>query len=239
MWSIIHSNVKYLDFNGEKYFVSFIDDYSHIAQIYCLKNKSEVYDKFVEYFNFIINIISQSVQQLRCDNGTEYLNGRFYEFAKKKGFKIAPCTSYNHKLNVVAERYNRTIMDRVRLTWELFDRCEGQEVIDVKWLYMLKPEGHYKAHLVARGFHQNDTFEETYAPVTKLCTLKTLLAVSCSCGYHVHHMDVQTAFLNSAVKSNIFVEQPKGCVKVNENNKVYHLKKSLFSIYLIHICEFN
>lgn len=38
---IIHSDIKYLDvkgFNGEKYFVSFIDDYSHVARIYCIKN---------------------------------------------------------------------------------------------------------------------------------------------------------------------------------------------------------
>lgn len=441
---IIHSDVKFLDvesFNGEKYFVSFIDDYSRIARIYCIKNKSEVFDKFMEYFNYISNIIDRPVQLLRCDNGTEYLNNRFYSFAKEKGFKIAPCTSYNHELNGVAERYNRTIMDRVRClrkesnldrkywpelvyaacyignrllnsstferktpyeiflrkkpsiknlkmygsdvfvrvpdvkrttqddkavkgklvgyfdlgykvlvdgkvvlarnvkvidgseyvivsdkedsknknedkenevsenesestdegsskeneeckkvpvrmssrekkapskfddyvlyanfvqscapvtyeeavrsdnceqwrramkkefdalneteTWELVERCEDQEVISVKWLYTLKPGGRYKARLVARGFQQSDTFEEIYAPVAKLSTLKSLLAICCSRGYHVHQMDVQTAFLNSAIRSEIYVEQPKGCIKEKEKNKVYRLKKSLYGL---------
>lgn len=75
---IIHSDVKFLDiedFNGEKYFVNFINDRSRVTRIYCIKNKSEVFDTFVEYFNFISNLIY--VQRLKCDNGIEYINNQF------------------------------------------------------------------------------------------------------------------------------------------------------------------
>lgn len=43
-------------------------------------------------------------------------------------------------------------------------------------------------------------------------------------------MYIKTAFLNRAVRFNIFVEQPKGCIKVNEKNKVYHLQRSLYGL---------
>ena len=49
---IIHTDVrnpfKTTGFNEEKYFISFIDDYSKIARIYCIKSKDEVFDCFVQ-----------------------------------------------------------------------------------------------------------------------------------------------------------------------------------------------
>ncbi len=43
-------------------------------------------------------------------------------------------------------------------TWELVERCDVQEVISSKWLYMLKLGGHYKTHLVVRSFQYSGTF---------------------------------------------------------------------------------
>ena len=57
------------------------------------------------------NLTRKRVKILRCDNGKEYLNNRFYKFANEKGIILNNCPAYVHKLNGTAERFNRTIMD--------------------------------------------------------------------------------------------------------------------------------
>ena len=51
---------------------------------------------------------------MRCDNGKEYLNNRFYKFDKEKGIILNNFPVYIHELNGTAERFNRTIMDMAR-----------------------------------------------------------------------------------------------------------------------------
>lgn len=110
----VHGPITQLGYEGEKLFVTFIDDYSKIAKVYCIKSKNEVYDKFVEYINLVQNSTGKKIKEIHCDNGTEYINKRFLDLAKKEGIYIRPCPPYTHQLNGVAERYNRTIMDRAR-----------------------------------------------------------------------------------------------------------------------------
>lgn len=115
---IIHTDVcgpfKTTGFNGENYFISFIDDYSKIARIYCIKSKDEVFDSFVQFVNEAENLTGKRLKILRCDNGKEYLNNRIYKFARDKGIRINNCPTYVHELNGTAERYNRTVMDMAR-----------------------------------------------------------------------------------------------------------------------------
>ena len=98
----------------EKYFISFIDDYSKIARIYCIKSKGEVFDCFVQFVNEAENLTGKKLKILRCDNGKENLNNRIYKFARDKGIRINNCPTYVHELNGTTERYNRTVMDRAR-----------------------------------------------------------------------------------------------------------------------------
>ena len=98
-------------FNGEKYFLTFVDDYSKLTKIYTIKSKSEVHDCFVDYINLVENMTGSKVKKLRCDNGTEYLNSAIYKFIREKGISINACPPYTHELNGTAERYNRSVMD--------------------------------------------------------------------------------------------------------------------------------
>lgn len=112
---IVHTDVcgpfNTTGLNGEKYIVSFIDDYSKIAKVYVMKSKTEVFDCLVEYINECENLTNKRVKFLRCDNGKEYLNTKIYEFAREKGIVINCCPAYVHELNGTAERFNRTIMN--------------------------------------------------------------------------------------------------------------------------------
>jgi len=60
--------------NGEKYFLTFIDDYSKAARVNTLNSKIEVYECFIEYINTIDSITGKKIKRLRCDNGKEYVN---------------------------------------------------------------------------------------------------------------------------------------------------------------------
>lgn len=99
---------------GEKYFLSFIDDYSKLVKVYCIRTKDEVYDCLVQYVNEVENITDKKVKELRCDNGTEFINAKVFQFTKEKGILIRPCPAYVHELNGTAERYHRSLMDMGR-----------------------------------------------------------------------------------------------------------------------------
>uniref|UniRef100_A0A2A4K3T3 Endonuclease n=1 Tax=Heliothis virescens TaxID=7102 RepID=A0A2A4K3T3_HELVI len=132
---IVHTDVNgphnTTGYGGEKYFVTFIDDYSKLAKVYCIKSKDQVADCFIEYVNAVQNLTGKMIKELRCDNGKEYMNSKMYSFAREKGIIIKACPAYVHELNGTAERYNRTIMDMARclLAEARVNRCYWPEVI--------------------------------------------------------------------------------------------------------------
>jgi hypothetical protein len=76
----------------------------------------------------------------------------------------------------------------------------------------------HKARLVIKGYEQVQgiDFGETYAPVSKLSTLRLLLAMSAQRGWKIDHMDVKTAFLNPKIdRDNIFMNLPEGIETVD------------------------
>lgn len=435
---IIHSDVKYSDVvgpNSENYFVTFIDDYSKLAMVYIIKTKADVLKCLMSYVNFVETNTGNKVKELKCDSGTEYLNQGMKDFAAEKGFRIRPSPAYCHQLNGVAERYNRTIMERARClrreanlpkiywpelikaacyignrllhrnttekltpyeiftgrkphvgnmklygsevyykvpechrstqdskgkkgklvgytedgyrilsedgkivisrdvrfiddtscirigdndsdsekgsevkefntesdnegkensdekkkqrpvrerkppvrygfdeyvvsvnyasitdvpenyqeaiespeanewlkamneeikcvneleTWCLVEKPINQKVLDVKWIYKKKSNGTYRARLVVKGYQQNNLEEEVYSPVMKLGTLRSVLVYGLQRGYHIHQMDAVTAFLNSNIKSEVYINQPEGFSDKTE--RVFLLKKSLYGL---------
>lgn len=90
-------------YKGENYFLTLIHDYSKCARVYCLKNKSET-----------VGIFCTSIKRLKCDKGTEHVNGEIFEFASQKGIEILSCPTNFHEFNGVVERYNRLAMDIAR-----------------------------------------------------------------------------------------------------------------------------
>ena len=82
----------------------------------------------------------------------------------------------------------------------------GRRTVRTKWVYKLKRDKHgniakYKARLVAQGFTQikGIDYTETYSPVARFTSIRTMLALCAIFGYQVHQMDVETAFLNGTL----------------------------------------
>jgi len=96
-------------------------------------------------------------------------------------------------------------------------------------------EGHddvYKARLVAKGFSQVHGlhYDETFAPVAMLRSIRILLAIAAFHDYEVWQMDVKTAFLNGYLEEDVYMMQPEGFVDPKNPNKVCKLKRSIYGL---------
>lgn len=77
-------------------------------------NKSEAFSKFREWKKLVENQINKKVGCLRTDNGLEFCNSEFNGFCKSEGIERHITCAYTPEQNGVAERMNRTIMEKVR-----------------------------------------------------------------------------------------------------------------------------
>ena len=114
----VHSDVcgpmPTVSIGGRRYFVTFIDDYTRCCRVYCMKNKSEVFDKFKEFELCTTNECGNLIGTLRSDNGGEYLSKEFEEYLRAKGIHHELSAPYSPAQNGVAERLNRTLMESAR-----------------------------------------------------------------------------------------------------------------------------
>jgi transposase InsO family protein len=96
------------------YYVSFIDDFSRNTWIYFLKKKYEFFEKFKEFKALVENHIEKIIKASRMDNGGEFDENEFEEFCKKSGIARKNTTQYTPQQNGVAERMNRTLIEKAR-----------------------------------------------------------------------------------------------------------------------------
>lgn len=121
--------------------------------------------------------------------------------------------------------------------WELTDKPVDKNVVKNKWIFTLKrdSEGNivrYKARLVAKGYTQKygEDFTEIFSPVVRHCSIRLLLALAVEMNLDIHHLDVQTAFLNGDLQEEIYMQQPEGFVCPRSENKVYRLRKAVYGL---------
>jgi hypothetical protein len=97
-------------------------------------------------------------------------------------------------------------------TWALVDLPHGHRLIGLKWVYKLKRDEQgavikHKARIVAKGYIQQPgiDYDEVFAPVARMESVRMLLAVAAQRDGLVHHMDVKSAFLNGDLKEEVYV----------------------------------
>ncbi|KAJ0936654.1 putative RNA-directed DNA polymerase [Helianthus annuus] len=122
-------------------------------------------------------------------------------------------------------------------TWSLTNLPAGQRAIGVRWVFKLKKNAEgkiikHKAPLVAKGYVQKKgiDFEDAFAPVARIETIRLLLAVAAKESWVVHHMDVKSAFLNGELVEEVYVTQPTGFEIKGKEQMVYRLHKALYGL---------
>nr|KAJ0209305.1 hypothetical protein LSAT_V11C400216660 [Lactuca sativa] len=108
-------------------------------------------------------------------------------------------------------------------TWILVDLPPGFKELGCKWILKIKMKvdgtiDKYKARLVIQGFRQKEgiDFFDTYAPVSRIFTIRLLLALAAIHNLVIHQMDVKTAFLNGDLDEEIYMKQPEGHQKFDD-----------------------
>jgi hypothetical protein len=126
---------------------------------------------------------------------------------------------------------------RKAVTWELCELPSGRTPIGCKWVLTIKRNAdgsvdRYKARLVAKGYSQKEglDYKETFAPVAKFASIRTLLALAATQDYEVHQMDVVTAFLNGDLDVDLYMQQPEGFVVSGQEHLVCKLRKSIYGL---------
>ena len=86
--------------------------------------------------------------------------------------------------------------------------------------------------MVARGFTQQPDidFNERFAPVARMDTIRIVLAIAPQNKWHVYQMDVKSTFLNGYIDEEVYVEQPKSYDVLGQEHIVYRLKKTLYGL---------
>ena len=97
---------------GSKYFMSIIDDYLRKVWMYPFKQKDETFGKFLEWKKQVENQTGRKVKYLRIDNILEFVNNKLNTFCKPEGITRHFTVTYTPQQNGLAERFNKTIMER-------------------------------------------------------------------------------------------------------------------------------
>ncbi|GKA41741.1 retrovirus-related pol polyprotein from transposon TNT 1-94 [Tanacetum coccineum] len=132
------------------------------------------------------------------------------------------------------EELNQFISNDV---WELVPNPKDMTIIGTKWVFRNKLDengvvSRNKARLVAQGYNQQEgiDYDETYAPVARLESIRILLAYACALDFKLFQMDVKSAFLNGFINEEVYVAQPPGFIDFAKPNHVYRLKKALYGL---------
>ncbi|KAK1598830.1 hypothetical protein QYE76_018634 [Lolium multiflorum] len=122
-------------------------------------------------------------------------------------------------------------------TWHLVPPSRNKNLIDCKWVYRIKKRAdgsidRYKARLVAKGFKQRYgiDYEDTFSPVVKIATIRTVLVIAVSRGWNLRQLDVKNAFLHGVLEEEVYMRQPPGFEDPHAPHHVCRLDKALYGL---------
>ncbi|GJT45085.1 retrovirus-related pol polyprotein from transposon TNT 1-94 [Tanacetum coccineum] len=153
--------------------------------------------------------------------------------------------SMNHPLeNVIGNLNQRTLrsQDQNQSNFLCFistikPKNVNEALTDDSWIVAMQEElNQFTANnvreLVAQGYNQQEgiDYDETYAPVARLESIRILLAYARALDFKLFQMDVKSAFLNGFINEEVYVAQPSGFIDFENPDHVYKLKKAFYGL---------
>ncbi|GKE21902.1 ribonuclease H-like domain-containing protein [Tanacetum coccineum] len=90
-FDIIHSDLwtsPIVSSSGFKYYILFLDHFSHYLWIYPLRSKSDMFGKFLHFRTYVKNQFKCEIKSFQCDHGGEFDNNRLYNLFAKNGIQL-------------------------------------------------------------------------------------------------------------------------------------------------------
>jgi len=124
-------------------------------------------------------------------------------------------------------------------TWILVDAPSGANIVGSKWVFRVKKDAdgnilRKKARLVAQGFSQvpGVDYFDTYAPVARLASIRTVLALAARQNMELHQIDIKGAYLNGELTPDevIYMRQPPEYASRDHPNRVCRLQKTIYGL---------
>ena len=124
-------------------------------------------------------------------------------------------------------------------TWTLVEPPAGANIVGSKWVFRAKKDAagntvRKKARLVAQGFSQvpGVDYFDTFAPVARLASIRTVLALAAREDMELHQIDIKGAYLNGELTSDevIYMRQPPGYESREYPHHICRLCKTLYGL---------
>ena len=191
------------------------------------------------------------IERMTKEQATLALNSHVIEQLNTSNLPTDPTTFQEAMNSPFREQWIRSMREELgslheNKTWECTDTNLETHAIGSKWVFKTKPNPdgtvRFKSRLVVKGYKQikDIDFKETYAPVSRLATLRITLAFASEKNWECHQMDLVTAFLNPKIdQENILMKLPKlnNLGSLAEFNlakpstvRVVRLKKALYGL---------
>jgi hypothetical protein len=136
--------------------------------------------------------------------------------------------------DAMTEEYQSIMKNGV---WEIVPRSKNKDGVSYRWIFKIKHVANgsiekYKARFVTRGFSQKEgiDYEETFVPVDRYTSIRTIIALVAKMKWKVHQMDVKIDFLISVIEEEVSIEKPQGFEVEDRKSHVYRLKKALYGL---------
>lgn len=122
-------------------------------------------------------------------------------------------------------------------TWDLVPPEPDLQPVSCEWIFKskLNADGTLKkrrARLVARGNEQEEgiNFVETYSPVVRTATIRSVLHIATINGWNIKQLDVENALLHGDLKETVYMKQPPGFEDPEKPHYLCKLRKAIYGL---------